>query len=277
MCIRDRDEPEAIYTVNESFFDLTAGPSEWISFDFFSVNGIESITLQPAADDTINGWTASRPNAGSDFTIHNLKAGRQPQTDKLTAFKSVLTNPRFEDVLSPEAAKEKRDESKARQLTLKTFEGFTYLLDYAPAKPEGAASEAEEPLAGALILNVTVTTDFPSEREKKEGESEEEAKKADADFATTQKELKKKLTKEEALNAHYYLIADYNLAALNIGLDAIAKPVVKTEAIAPSTPRPPLGPLAPQPPIGQSPPAPEPPRPSSAVSPPVAIPSSPSE
>ncbi len=272
--IRLGNEPEAIYAVNESFFDLTADPTAWMSNEFISINGIKSIALEPAEEDTINGWTVSRSNAGSDFTVQNLKDGRQPQADKLTPMKNVLSSPRFEDVLTAAQAQEQRNESKARQLTITTFDGLSYLLDYAPPKAVEQEGEDGTPVTTGYIMKVTVTADLPAEREKKDGESEEDAKKADAAFVAKQKELKERLAKEQAFGDFYYRVADYTLSAPNIGRDAIAKPVVKTEAISPTMAQPQLGPLAPQPPIGQAPPEPEAPR-RSAVSPPIAVPPTP--
>ena len=255
--IRLGNEPEAVYAVNDSFFDLSANPKEWLNGIFFEVNGIQSITLDPKQDSSIKGWTINRMNAGSDFTIENLPDDRKPLADKLTGLKNVLSSPAFEDVLTEEQAKAQRNESEARTLTLETFDGFTYILDYAPTKPADADEEAA---STGEIIKVTVTANLPAERAKKDGETEEEAKKADTDFATTQKELKSKLAKEQAYGDRYYLIADYVLSTVNIGLDALTEEKT-APAPAPTNPRPPLAPLAPQSPT--------------AVSPPIAIPPAP--
>lgn len=270
--VRLGDEPDAVYAVNESFFELSADPTDWLSSDFIAINGIKSITLEPAAEDTINGWSVSREDAGADFTIDDLAASREPQSDKLSPLKNVLSAPRFDDVLTTEEAQAKRDESKARKLTIQTFEGFTYLIDYAPSKPEETDSEIGTPATTGFIVKIEVDAKFPEKREKTEGESEEEAKKAEADFVERQKALTKKLANQKAFSNRYYQVADYTLSALNIGLDALAKPVVKTEPIAPSAPAgQQLGPLAPPAPVQESSTTARPPR-ASAVSPPVAVP-----
>ena len=253
--IRLGNEPEAVYAVNDSFSDLSADPKDWLNGVFFGINGIKSITLDPKNDTSIKGWTLNRMNAGSDFTVENLPADRKPRAEKLTALKNVLSSPGFEDVLTEEQAQAQRDESKARTLTLETFDGFTYLLDYAPAKP---AEDAVENAAANDIVKVTVTANLPAEREKEEGETEEQAQQADADFAATQKALKAKLAKEEAFGGRYYLIADYVISIANEGLDALTEP---KEEVAPVIPQAPFSPLAPQAP--------------SAVSPPIAIPPTP--
>lgn len=265
--IRLGDEPEAIYAVNESFFDLTADPAAWLDREFFSISGIKSIALQTNGSDSIAGWTVSRSNANSDFTVQNLKDGRQPQADKLTPLKTVLSNPLFEDVFTSEEAQKKRDESRARQLTIETFDGFKYVLDYAPAKTGETPSEGEDGDTSGYLLAVEVTANLATEREKGEGESAEEAAKADAEFAAEQKRLQEKLAREQALGGRYYRIANFTLSPLDIGLDAIAKPAGSGADEGANTPPPPqqgFGPLAP-PPLPTNPPAPTPPTAPSGV------------
>lgn len=262
--IRLGNEPDSVYTVNESFYDLTADPKEWLDGNFIAISGIRSIKMEPGKESGINGWTISRPNAGSDFTIQNLEAGREPQADKLTPLKNVLSNPGFEDILTDEDAKAQRNESKANMLVIKTFEGFEYRLDYAPKKA-GEPTEDGVPLAPAgFIVKIEVSADFPEKREQKEGESAEEAKKADADFIAKQTELKEKLEREKAFAGSYFEMASYTFSPIDLGIDALAKPVVRTQAVAPT---PAFGPLAPQPPLREAPPTR-----STAVSPVIEVP-----
>ena len=253
--IRLGNEPEAIYAVNESFFDLSAKPAEWLSGIFFSITNIKDITLQPAKEDTIKGWSVSRSNAGSDFSIQNLAAHLEPRPDKLNQLKNVLSGPSFEDVLTEEEANERRDEGQARQITINTFDGFQYLIDYAPTQPKSLSETDAPPTAQDYILKVTVSADLPTERKKKEGESKEEAQKAESDFASVQSDLKKKLAREQAFGEHYYSVASYTLSTINIGAAQLSKapdPAPAPAQSAPPTPQ--YGPLAPNPPLPIVPP-----------------------
>lgn len=248
--IRLGSEPDAVYAVNDSFYDLSAKATDWLNGAFISINGIKSIKLDPKEDKSIKGWTVNRMNAGSDFTIENVAAGRTPDAEKLTPLKNVLSSPRFEDVLTEEEAKEQRNEGESRTLTIETFDGFTYILDYAPTKPADAESEDSPAPAAGYVLKVTVTADLSAEREKKESETEEEAKKADTDFAAIQSALKEKLKKEQAFGARHYLIADYTLSTLNVGVDGLTTAAEEAAPVAtPPNPQPSFGPLAPQPPL----------------------------
>ncbi|GHC45496.1 DUF4340 domain-containing protein [Roseibacillus persicicus] len=277
--VRLGNEPSSVYAVNEGFYDLSANPADWLESGFIQINGIESIAMASANDEKFKSWSVSRENAGSDFTVDNLPASYEPDNDKLTPLKNVLSSPQFEDVLSAEEGDKRRNGDKARQLTIETFEGFKYEIDYAPAKPT-----EDDPISpGApvdFIAKVTVTADLPTEREKVEGESEEDAKKAEEAFAARQKELKSKLEKEQAFADRYFLLPDYTMSAVNLEFSQIAQAVSKTEAIAP-TPKY-EGPMAPNQSqqIGEAPaspatPAPTPKAPTSAVTPPIAIPPAP--
>ena len=232
--IRLNDDLESVYVVNEPFYDLTAKPTEWLDRSFIFINGIKDITLAPGKEIAINGWTVSRPNAGSDFTIKKLSNNREPQADKLSLMKTALASPRFADVLTNEQGKALWNENKTNQLTIHTFEGFKYLIDYCPEKVAKKDNEDSLLDGNQFLVKIQVSASLPEKREKKEDESEADSKKADAEFAANQEELKKKLKKEQAVANHYYQMNASDFSALNVGLDVLAKPVVKTEPIAPS-------------------------------------------
>ena len=200
--IRLGNEPDAVYAVNESFFDLSPEPTDWLNGAFFNITGIKTITLNPEEDKSTKGWTLNRMNAGSDFTVENLDTARRPLADKLTALKNVLSSPSFEDVLTEEQAQAQSNEGAAHTLVVETFDGFTYTLDYAPTKPADAESEAAPT---GYILKVAVTADLPTERSIPEGETEQEAIAADASFTALQETLHKKLMREQGYGERYYL------------------------------------------------------------------------
>ncbi|MBK1835463.1 DUF4340 domain-containing protein [Roseibacillus ishigakijimensis] len=243
--VRLASEPEAVYAINDTLSDLTVDATQWLASDFIQVEGIKSIAFTPGEDDTMEAWSVSRPDADSDFQIADLSPTREVQEDQLSRLKNALSAPQFEDVVSAEKATQIREPNKQRQLVINTFDGFQYTLDYSPLKAANADSEASTPQAGDFVVKLKVSAELPSEREKAEEESEEEAKAADEAFATRRQELEEKLAREQAFTKHHYTLADYTLSALNVGLGSLAKPVVKSEAIAPTvTPAQP-GPLAP--------------------------------
>ncbi len=259
--LRLGNEKDAVYAVNENFPDLTTKVTDWLSKEFIAIDGIQSIQLETPKGDIINGWSVARNTEDSEFAILELTANREPQSDKLSALKNILSAPQFEDVLTEEEAKEKRDEEKVRKITISTFDGLVYNLEYAPLKSKSSELEEGVSISSGFVMKVDVSANLPSERTAAEDETEEEAKAAEAEFLAKQEEVKKKLAREQPYSSYYYLVADYTLSALNIGKDALAKPVAKSDLVAPTiaTPRP--SPLAPAAPVVTTPPVVIPPAP----------------
>jgi hypothetical protein len=63
-------------------------------------------------------------------------------------------------------------------------------------------------------LTVSVDARFPKEREKEEGESEEDAKKKDEEFEKAQEQLKEKLEGEKKLANRVYLVPNWTVSPL---------------------------------------------------------------
>ena len=245
--VRLASEPQSIYTVTESFYEASADPTLWLNKEFFGISGIASIAMNPGEGNKIENWSLSRKNAESEFVVDNLPDGHEVQTDKLSPLESVLSAPQFEDVLTSEEAQARRDEGLARELTITTFDGFQYLINYAPEKAkEMEEGDLEEPDSanGDYIVQVTVSANLPEARVKREGESAEEAKQAEAGFQAHRTELQKKLSEEQTYNEHHYLVASYTFSQLDITLDDIAK--AAEPELAPPLPQGP-GPFRPAP------------------------------
>lgn len=231
--VRIGSEPGAVYAVNEPFYGISGDPAAWIDQSFITVEGIQSVDLATPNEEDVQGWTLTRESLTSDFTSSNLPAGRELDPTMTNPIKNVLSSPVVNDVLTEEEAKERRDESRARQLVIKTFDGFRYTIDYAPEK---AAEEAEEgtPAGQDIIAKVTVAGELVATREKKEGESEEDAKKADAEFAARKKELTEKLAREQAFGSRYYALASYPFTPVNASLEELTKEIPQPEPAAPA-------------------------------------------
>lgn len=258
--VRLGSEPGAVYAVNDPFYGISGDPADWIDQSFIAIEGIQSVDLATPNEEAVQGWTLTRESLTADFTSSNLPAGRTLDPAMINPIKNVLSSPTLNDVLTEEEAKERRDESQARQLVIKTFDGFRYTIDYAPEKSE----EEEESSGGQnLIAKVTVAGEITATREKKEGESEEEAKKAEAAFAARKKILEEKLAREQGFGDRHYALSSYPFTPVNVGLEELTKEAQEPEpAPASST-------------IPQSLQRPAEPR--SAVTPPIAVPPLPTE
>lgn len=259
--VRLGSEPGAVYAVNDPFYGISGDPSDWIDQSFIAIEGIQSVDLATPNEEAVQGWTLTRESLTSDFTSSNLPAGRALDPAMTNPIKNVLSSPTLNDVLTEEEAKERRDESQARQLVIKTFDGFRYTIDYAPEKSQGE----EESGGQSLIARVTVAGEIAATREKKEGESEEEAKKADEAFAARKKILQEKLAREQSFGDRYYALSSYPFTPVNVSLEELTQEL----------PEPEPEPAAASPTIPQSLQRPAEPR--SAATAPIAVPPLPTE
>ena len=166
-----------------------------------------SITVSPEGKLSETDWQVTRADATQDFTLAGdaPAAGMEVDTSALNSLKNALSRARFEDVVSEQAAVGLADTTKARQVTIKTLDGFLYTLTITPKVAEGTQN---------YLLTVQVGAQFAQTRTKVEGESEEEATAADAKFAAELKTKQEKLDQERKLQGITYEVTNYTVQAL---------------------------------------------------------------
>jgi hypothetical protein len=206
--LRLTSDPNAVYTVNSALSNLTGEPSSWLEPTFIQVRNIQSIAFQPSEKTGMTGWTMSRDDANGEFTMKNLPADKNLDSNKISPLKNALTSPQFEDVLTSEEAAAQRDESQARKAVVTSFDGLTYTLDYAPKK--AADTESEDSGTGeSFLVSVEIAGELKDTREPAEDETEEEAKAADARFAEKLAASKERLANEKTFEGRSFLVPDY--------------------------------------------------------------------
>jgi len=193
-----RGDSEGIHKVAQEFQEAKTEAKDWISKDFFRVAKVKTISRKPA--DAAQGWTLTRESDTADFTLVDAKAGEEIDATKVSPMKNAFSSPSFEDVLVGEGVK------KPEEVTfeVETFEGFRYTVKTGPK------NEASE-----LDLTVDVSATLPTERKAGEGESEEDKKTKDEEFANQQKELKKKLDQEKKLAGHVFRVRGFVADSIN--------------------------------------------------------------
>ena len=242
-------------------------PSSWLAYKFVEVEKIQSITLSAPNDEEFAGWTVTRPGEDGEFSTGDLKEDQEMDPAGTGAFGTLFNKLRFEDVLDPAEAGKQKDSAQARTAVIKTFDGFTYTFSFWPMKDEEETDSNDEdappPPSSNYIGNVQVEADLPTERTKKEDETEEEAKNADQLFKATQENLKYKLAVEQAFANRAYEFASYTIDTLNKSRDEIVKN--KEEPAAEGAGEGAGGNSVVSPPVAL-------PSPGAAVTPPIAIP-----
>ncbi len=213
--IRNHADESGFYAVSEMFPTVTADPVRWLNMDFFSPEKIQSISLsQPDKEDI--AWKVVRESEEAEFKLDGATGDEVLDSTAGTAFKSLFSYIRFEDVVPAGKVAERAAETGKRHAVIQTFEGFTYKLTLTPAKTvksdDPAVAAAADP--EQQLITVSVSAELPKERKKEEGEKPEDAKAKDEAFTTRLKALTEKLEKEKALEGRTFLVSKSNLDAL---------------------------------------------------------------
>lgn len=204
--LRLASDPNAVYAVNNPIFGLSGNPADWLDPTFLQVRNVASLTFTPAPDTGMTGWSLSRASLPSDFVMSDLPEGMELNREKTDPLKNALASPQFSDVLSEEDAQTMRAEGQERTLQINTFDGLVYTLTYAPESSIADQSADED---RNFIASFTITGELKSKRTPSEGESEEEAKRADEVFREQFRLAQEMLSSNLKLTDRYFLVPDY--------------------------------------------------------------------
>ena len=197
--IRNHADESGFYAVSEMFPSVSAEAKRWLDPGFISPEKIKSITLRQA-DKTDPEWRLIRETEDAEFKLEGAAPTEVLDTAATGPLKSLFSYGRFEDVVPASEVAGRSSAEGKRTATLETFEGFTYTLNFSPAKPSAVPpAGGEEPSTNdSFLFSVDVAAEIPKERKKDDGEKPEDAKTKDAAFAERQKALAAKLVKEKA-------------------------------------------------------------------------------
>lgn len=214
-------DPAAIYTVNDTFPNLTSHPADWLQQDFLSLSPLKKIHLTAPKNKSFTPWTLSRRNQSgehSDLLLAGLSRKKSTNLVETNNLKNFLAQPRFTEVFNKaEALKKQADPATQRHATLTTFDGFTYQLNIREMKSDQAGEGDTEinPALGpdqgekSYLLSYQVSLDLPP--------LPETAKADLAQKAALQKEqaaLKEKFVQQQTLEGRIYQLNSWDLSAL---------------------------------------------------------------
>jgi hypothetical protein len=202
---------DAIALVSETFSSIDVDAKYWLNKDFIKIEKVQSATVtHPEATDS---WTTSRDSDTADMTLAELAEGEELDSTKSYSLKNILSSPSFNDIADPFASEDDLGFSEGIKAQLKTFDGFTYDLKIGKADGEDN-----------YPISVSVSAEFPSEREQAEEEKEEDKERLDNEFTENNKKLSEKLEKEKIFESWTYLVSKWTVdALLNKRIDLIKK------------------------------------------------------
>ncbi|MFC7336652.1 DUF4340 domain-containing protein [Haloferula chungangensis] len=202
--VKNAADTSGIYKTSELFPTLSADASAWLDEDFVKVTRIKSVTVSEAGKPDSTAWKLSREDGSKDFVLEGKKDDEEINSSALSAYKNLFSYARFEDVVPAADAEKEWQADQKQTATIETFDGFTYTVDFAPVKDD----------AESYLMTISVDAKIAAEREKPEGEKEEDAKQADETFAADKKALEEKLAAEKKLEGRTFKVAKYTVDSL---------------------------------------------------------------
>jgi hypothetical protein len=189
---------KTVAVVSDPLSNVEAKPENWLNKDFFKLEKIRSIAATfPAAT---NSWKVTRDTeTATEWKLSDPKPGEQLDSSKTSGFSYALSSPNFNDVLPADTKPEQTGLDKPTQVTLDTFDNFTYTLKV------GQKTNDNIPVA------LTISAQIPKERQAGKDEKPEDKTRLDKEFTDKQKKLEEKLAQEKPFEKWIYLVSSWTL------------------------------------------------------------------
>ena len=202
--VRNHADTSGFYITSEVFPTLDPDPSKWLDHTFVAVQKIKSVNVSEAGKFDNIAWKLTREDATKDFVLDGKKDDEDIDNTALSSYQNLLSHARFEDIIPATEVDAAWQADQKKKAVIQTFDGFTYNIDFAPAKDDSES----------YLLTIKVDAEIASERIKKDGETEEAAKTADEAFATEKTALEEKLVSEKTLEGRTFKVTKYTLDSL---------------------------------------------------------------
>jgi hypothetical protein len=188
---------DRVYLVSEPFASVDpVSVGSWLDKTFIAPGEPEEI--DQAAWSNNPGWKIRRQDPQADWELVSPQADEK--LDKAVVQNLSTFSPTFVDVRPPSTSQEETGLKDPFKITVKTFDGFTYLLLVGKAGPDKTR-----------YLQLSVSADLPATRTPAPNESADDKKKKDEEFDKKNAALKERLEKEKHLEKWVYLVPEYNL------------------------------------------------------------------
>jgi Domain of unknown function (DUF4340) len=183
--------PHNVLLIADELANIAPEPGPWLSPDFFKVQNIKFISL--LSPNPTNSWELSRGSDSSPWILAHLKPGEALDTTNAADAAEIMAFARFDDAF-PRTALSSTGLDRPTVVTVLTDQ-LAYTLKVGPKRPDGN-----------YLLTVAVAADIPAQRVADQGEQPEAKQALDREFQDQTKQLRDKLTREQALAAWVYVV-----------------------------------------------------------------------
>jgi hypothetical protein len=168
-------------------------PAQWLNKEFLSIEKPRLIEAQ--FPEATNSWKLTRASETNDWQLAGAKPGEKLDSSKISSVTSPFSSPSFNDVapLKPGSA------TNSTVLTVKTFDGFTYVANIAPKQDDN------------YPVSFTVAANLPAARPAAKNEKPADKARLDQEFKDQQAKLTEKLAKEKQFENWVYYLPSYSV------------------------------------------------------------------
>jgi hypothetical protein len=188
---------DRVYLVSESFLSVDpVSVGSWLDKTFITPGELEEI--DQAAWSNNPGWKVTRKDPKAEWQLGNPQPDEK--LDKAIVQNLSTFSPTFVDVRPPSTSQDETGLKDPFKITVKTFDGFTYVLLVGKAG-----------LDKTRYLQLSVSADLTATRTPDPNESADDKKKKDEEFDKKAAALKERLEKEKRFEKWIYLVPEWNL------------------------------------------------------------------
>jgi Domain of unknown function (DUF4340) len=188
---------DRVYLVSESFLSVDpVSVGSWLDKTFITPGELEEI--DQAAWSNNPGWKVTRKDPKAEWQLGNPQPDEK--LDKAVVQNLSTFSPTFVDVRPPSTSQDETGLKDPFKITVKTFDGFTYVLLVGKAG-----------LDKTRYLQLSVSADLTATRTPDPNESADDKKKKDEEFDKKAAALKERVEKEKRFEKWIYLVPEWNL------------------------------------------------------------------
>ncbi|MFO1476726.1 MAG: DUF4340 domain-containing protein [Verrucomicrobiota bacterium] len=215
------DAPPVV-VVREPLENVVTKPEAWLDKNFFSIEKPVSISVQ--FETATNSWKLTRASITNDWQLDAAAPGEKPDPAKVSALSSPFRSPNLSDVLPPGTEAGSAGLTNVILVTVQTSDGLTYSIRI------GSRQGADYP------LQFTVSGQPPAARTPEPGESADDKKRRDDEFAKNREALVEKLSREQSRQAWIYQVPSWLVEPLLVTRQQLVGEDRKPETNEPAAP-----------------------------------------
>jgi hypothetical protein len=187
--------------VSDAFSEVEAKPDRFLDKDFIKVEKLRRIEV--THPDAAQSWALTRETETGSWNLVDASESEKLDSSKTSSMNYALSNPLFDDVVSPDTDPETTGLEQAVNARLETFEGFNYQVKV------GNKTADEK-----YYVSVQVEGAFARERSAPAEETAEDKERLDREFKEKLAKLDEKLAREQTKGRWIYLVSKWTVDPL---------------------------------------------------------------